>query len=793
MLRGVGLAVVWLAVAAMVAPSIVGAQNPPPPWARTETRDDCTNFELTRQPLFGDTHVHTTLSFDAVTGGIISGPREAYDFAKGATIGLPPYDGMMMPTRNAQLRRPLDFTALSDHGELLGETSICLTPTHPEYNDPLCVQYRANIPQLDGGTGAFAFFITQYAALPVPFRHDFCGVGGTVCLDQASLVWQDIQDAAEEKYDRSDACVFTSFIAYEYTRAPFAANLHRNVIFRNENVLPLPVSGVEEPNPPGLWDELQAQCIDGIPGCDVLAIPHNSNLSGGAMFVPENEDGSPHDAIDAAFRARIEPIVEISQHKGDSECRPGILSNDELCGYEKMTNVLLGISTGGGVTYDPRLFVRNVLKEGLELDESLGANPFRLGIIASTDTHNATPGMVNEEDFGTAGHLGTRDGTPELVTDDFVASPLGGIEAHGGGLAVVWAEENSRDAIFSAMRRREVYGTSGTRPIVRFFAGDFDDDLCAGGDLVDQGYRQGVPMGSEIGAIRKKKSPRFAVLAMKDPGGAAMTSQPLQRVQIIKGWVNSTGSTQERVFEVAGDPDNGASVDPDTCVASGPGFDTLCRVWEDPDFLPDQRAFYYVRVVENPQCRWSQYVCNDAGVDCDVPTIPPGMEECCNPNTPTSVQERAWSSPIFYRPEAIAKFKGAIKVKGGAQDSLKLNATFQEAAAELDPNTNDITVTVTDDDTVYTATIPAGTMIEKKPGTVWTYSDSSGAIDGVRKAQLKISSKGIAKLGLSTVKLNLANADLVDHFVHTTIDAGVFTAEHIRLWGVKGSSLKAAN
>lgn len=784
-----------LSIATLPATLLPGnaiAQQGPAPWERTELRADCSDFEQLRQPYFGDTHVHTTFSFDAVSGGVLAGPREAYDFAKGAVIDLPPYDGMGVAQRNTQLRRPLDFTALSDHAELFGETSTCLTPGLPGHDDQLCVDYRAQIPQFDPGTGSLAFFVTNYAALPVPVRHDFCGVDGSICTDQASVIWQDIQDAADEKYDKTDACTFTSFVAYEYTRAPFAQNFHRNVIFRNEIVPSLPTSGVEAPDAEQLWDALQADCLDGLPGCDVLAIPHNSNLSNGKMFIPQNADGSPHTSSDAAFRARMEPIVEISQHKGDSECRFGILSNDELCGFEKMTTALLGIPPGGGTTYDPRLFVRNILKEGLELEDSLGVNPFKLGIIAATDSHNAVPGMVNEEDFANVGHLGTRDATPEFILASPTIAPLGGIDAHGGGLAVVWAEENSRDAIFSAMRRKEVYGTSGTRPIVRFFGGDFDDSVCDDPDLVDIGYRNGVPMGGELGALRSKKSPKFVVHAMKDPGGTAVTSAPLQRIQIIKGWVNSTGSTEERVFDVAGDPDNGASVDTDTCTPMGTGFDELCAVWEDPDFLPSQRAFYYVRVVENPMCRWSTYLCNDNSVDCDNPPVAAGFEECCNEAVPKTIQERAWTSPIFYRPDTFARFKSKIKIKGGA-DTLKLNATFEQLPAELDPSTEDVTITLTDDDTIYTATIPAGTMVEKTPGAAWSLIDKNGTTDGIRRAKLRKSSNGRGKLSLSTTRLDLSNADLTDHFVHTTLTAADFTAEHTRMWERKGSTLRPKN
>jgi hypothetical protein len=792
-MRSSSFAVV-LALVTSSAPPVALAQSGPPPWARTETRADCASFDPLRQPYFGDTHVHTALSFDVVTGGVIAEPRESYDFAKGAPIGLPPYV-MGVPQRTAQLRRPLDFTAVTDHSELFGETSICLTPGLPGYDHQICQDYRAGIPQLDPGAGSFAFFVAPYMAVPEnPMRHAFCGAGDVNCLTEASVVWQDIQDAAAEKYDTSAACTFTTFVAYEYTRAPLGANLHRNVIFRNDVVPALPTSCVEEPDAEGLWNALQAQCIDGLPGCDVLAIPHNSNLSNGEMFIPENADGSPLTGPNAAFRARMEPLVEISQHKGDSECRVGILTNDELCGYEKMSGVLLGVSPGGGTVYDPRLFVRNALKEGLEIEESVGANPFRLGILASTDTHNAIPGATEEEDFGTTGHLGTRDEPAEFMLAPPLIAVLGGVEAHAGGLAVIWAEENSRDALFAAMRRREVYGTSGTRPIVRMFAGDYSGDPCGTGSLVETGYRRGVPMGGELGALRRSKSPVFTVLAMKDPGGGSpsVTPAPLQRIQIIKGWVNSTGSSQERVFEVAGDPDNGASVDTDTCTPSGTGFDTLCAVWEDPDFLPSQRAFYYARVVENPVCRWSTHLCNDQGVDCDNPPVPAGMEECCNPDVPKTIQERAWTSPIWYRPESFGKFKSTIKVRGGSEDTLKIKARMEKAPADLDPENEDVTITVTDDDTIYTATIPAGAMIQTKPGS-WGLSDPAGSIDGLKRASVRIDSKGRAKLSFQTVKLDLSNADLTDHFIHTTLEVASFKAEHMRLWAAAGTILRPEN
>src|SRR5262249_18247721 len=256
-------------------------------------------------------------------------------------------------------------------------------------------------------------------------------------------------------------------------------------------VPPLPVSAIEQSTAQGLWNALRVQCLDGLPGCDVLAIPHNANLSLGQMFVPENADHTPLTAADAAFRAAMEPLVEMTQHKGDSECHPGVLTNDEQCGYEKMIRTTLS-DTDPSHVYYPGAFVRNVLKDGLAVEAQLGVNPFRLGFVAGTDSHNATPGLVSEADWVGAGHLGTRDATPAYMVSPY---PLGGIEANPGGLTVAWAEENSRDALFAAMRRRETYATSGPRPIVRFFGGALDPVACGATDFVEHGYLGGVPMG----------------------------------------------------------------------------------------------------------------------------------------------------------------------------------------------------------------------------------------------------------------------------------------------------------
>jgi hypothetical protein len=317
--------------------------------------------------------------------------------------------------------------------------------------------------------------------------------------------------------------------------------------------------------------------------------------------------------------------------------------------------------------YGLRNMARNVLKDGLALEQKTGTNPFKFGFVGSTDTHSATPGGVEEDNY--VGHLGRRDSGYRNVQDHFYDNP--------GGLAVVWAEENSRDSIFEGMRRRETYATSGTRPIVRFFGGwELAPDLCGSPDLVEQGYAHGVPMGGDLRArpAASDAPPAFLVTAMKDPGSSRSQGTDLQRIQIIKGWVDAGGSTHEKVFDVAGDAENGAGVNPDTCEPIGPGFTDLCTVWKDPDFDASELAFYYVRVLENPTCRWTTLQCQAVGVNpfsekCSeqAATASAAVRErggvgevygaCCTdpasePFYTPVIQERAWTSPIWFTPEA---------------------------------------------------------------------------------------------------------------------------------------------
>jgi len=753
------------------------------PWARSETRQDCGSFAVTRSPYFGDLHVHTTHSMDAVLYNTLNTPRDAYRFAHGEPVGLAPYDTAGNPDRTIQLGRPLDFAAVTDHAEGFGAQSVCLLPGLPGYDSALCeVMRRASASgDPDLVTQAFFAFWANLVAANVPAPPAaVCGPAPAYadCAARKSVFWLEAQEVAEEFYDRSAACRFTSFVGYEWTGSPLGSNLHRNIIFRNAVVPALPVSYVEQRKPQGLWAALTAQCQDTGSGCDWLGIPHNSNLSGlqGLMFLPENADRTPLTRANAATRAAMEPLVEIFQHKGSSECRPGVGSTDEECGFELLHQYGNRGPRDPNQAFARSSYVRNVLKEGLVQEQRLGANPFRLGFIADTDTHNASPGYTREDAF--FGHSGVNDNSPANGQLRLEASRG---DYNPGGLAVVWAEENSRDALFAALRRRETYGTSGPRHVVRFFAGTYPKSLCNDPQFATVGYQQGAPMGAEIGPIAGAASPVFAVLAMKDAGDPGRPGMPLQRIQIVKGWLDDSGTAQEKVFDVAGDLHNGAGVDPSTCTPFGAGFDSLCTTWEDPEFKREQRAFYYARVLENPTCRWSTYVCNANAIDCSAPSAElADFAACCDASVPKTIQERSWSSPIWYRPEGLGRVDAEITYGTRAgTDQMKLTATLGPGAA-YDPGTQELRVVVRDDDAILDLTIPAGTMRDGTPSNV----------AGLERATFAQEVNGSATLVLQTLPGDLGRADRVDHMVEVALHIGdTFEASQSRLWAFDGKTL----
>ena len=607
---------------------------------RTEEREDCLDYQPLRQPFFGDTHVHTAFSFDAWGQGTLAGPGDAYRFAKGESIGMQPYAKDGTPSRQIQLRRPLDYAVVTDHSDLMGETRICQDKTLEGYNSLICRVVR-RFPKL-----GYALINGHVYSSLSPERYSFCGANGETCIAAGMKPWIEIQKAAERHYDRTEACQFTSFVGYEWTGMPGGNNIHRNVIFRNQNTQEYPTTYIETPSQEGLWEALHRECISAENGCDVLAIPHNSNVSGGLLFTTTRSDGKPFTEEDLHTRRSLETLVEITQHKGDSECR--ISAEDELCLYETLTYPKMSDMMGSRA--DPNdltqnIYVREVLSEGLSQFNRQGVNPFKFGIIAATDTHLGAPGKVDEDRFDghAAGTVDARFEVP-LFPDRSDFNP--------GGLGVFWAEENSRDSLFAAMRRREAYGTSGPRMTVRFFGGwDYPLDLCQEPDFVAQGYRQGVPMGGDLPVIKESgKKPRFAVSALRDPGGEGAPSHPLERIQIIKGWTQD-GQSKERVFDVAGSATAQNALDLETCTTSAQGQGQLCTVWEDPDFDPLSPAFYYVRVLEVPSCRWNQYACNARNVDCSQNDLTSEESEfCCESEAPKQIRERAWTSPIWYSP-----------------------------------------------------------------------------------------------------------------------------------------------
>lgn len=619
---------------------------PPPP---TPTEVACEDFTPERRVLFGDLHVHTTYSFDAHMWEVRARPEDAYRFARGQPLDLPPFDAEGRGIKTVRIDRPLDFAAVTDHSEFLGEVETCTVPESPGYDSATCATFRRG-----GNPGVVEFGIAMTRTAPRRFA-DICGTDGSRCTRLAGEVWRRVQGAAEQAYQ---PCQFTTFVAYEYSNALAASTRHRNVIFKNARV-PMPVSTFEERTPQGLWRALEASCVQSGRGCDVLAIPHNSNESNGRMFLVEYPGAQTpaEERAQAEFRARFEPLVEIYQHKGNSECFNGLSgivgAPDEACEFERR-RVRPAADCGDGVgslgaagegCISRRDYVRNVLLLGLQEYLRIGANPYALGFIGSTDTHNATAGLVAEETF--SGHQGANDSSEALQLGSGTLTD-GGITFSPGGLAAVWAEQNTREAIFAALRRRETYATSGPRIAVRVFGGyELPADWCERADFVAIGYQRGVPMGGLLPQrSAETATPVLAITAQRDPGTATRPGTLLQRIQVVKGWV-AEGQPQYRVYDVAGRSDAAADVDLATCTPRGPGFASLCTVWRDPEFDPAVPAFYYVRVLENPSCRWHTYVCN---------RLPPEQRPpaCSDPNIPATLQERAWTSPIWYLPPSAS-------------------------------------------------------------------------------------------------------------------------------------------
>ncbi len=641
---GVILAATQPAEAAEAAPS--GAE-PSSLGPDVETAHRCSAWNSTRVPLFGDLHVHTALSFDANSLGVRNLPADAYRFARGEELGLQPYDTGGSARRRVRLERPLDFAAVTDHAELLGELHICRTPGADGYDSLVC-RITRRWPLL-----AYIFVSSRMLSTTDPSRYSFCGEAGALCRNASTGPWQVIRDAAEGAWDRTDACTFTSFAAYEWSGGPGGSMTHRNVIFADERVPSLPVSFLDETTGEGLWRRLEKECEGA--GCRFLTIPHNTNLSNGLLFATET--ASPEDL---QRRRRYEPLMEIVQHKGDSECRAN--AEDELCSFEKLPFARMQEQPLPWQWRSPTglSFARDILGEGLRREGETGTNPFRLGMIGATDTHLGTPGLVDERGYPGHGAGGdtSRVEVP-IVPDSLVFNP--------GGLAGVWAEENSRASIFAALERRETWSTSGPRIIVRFFGGfDLPDDLCTSERFAEEGYARGVPMGGELhratpaspttggGNTTATRGPAFALSALRDAGTADSPGTPLDRLQVVKVWL-AGGEVREKVIDIASS-DQPDDVDTATCAAPKSGSASLCAVWRDPDWDPTSPVLYYARVIEKPSCRWTSHLCVARGVDCTRSgSVPDELSFCCSDEAPKTVRERAVTSPIWVSPESVAK------------------------------------------------------------------------------------------------------------------------------------------
>lgn len=606
---------------ALAAPAIGGLM----PGGRTS------GYNADRNAYFGDLHVHTGFSFDAYIFNVRATPDDAYRYARGETIRHAlGYDVRLTD-------EPLDFMAVTDHAEYLGVLPAMNDPTSPLSKIPYAPDLFSPEPsKIQAAFTRIANSLRDGTMLPE-----------LKAPETSRAAWREIV-ASAERFNTPGQ--FTTFIGYEFTSAPGGRNLHRNVIFAGGEAPEIPYTALDSQNPENLWRWLDAQRAS---GREALAIPHNSNGSDGTMFERTDWAGRPIDAAYAALRMRNEPLAEITQVKGTSETHPSLSPNDEWAGFE-----ILGTYIGSNtqVTRFDGGYVRRAMQTGLEMQVRSGFNPYRFGFIGASDTHNGAMPLEEERFFG---KVGAMDGSPErrgsvppggAADWDEAAGPAGNLARYqawgASGLTGVWAEENTREAIYAAFRRKETFATSGPRIRVRMFAGyDYPADILGRRDMVRTAYARGVAQGGDL-IGRKTGAPKFIVWALRDAN-----SGWLQRVQIVKGWVEN-GEAREQVFDVACSDgltpdakthrcgDNGATVDPKTCRPSrDKGAVELKAVWSDPTFRPGQHAFYYTRVLENPSCRWSTWDALRAGT-------PP------NPDLPRYIQERAWSSAIWFTPRS---------------------------------------------------------------------------------------------------------------------------------------------
>mgnify|MGYP000734206434 CR=1 FL=1 len=584
------------------------------------------------QVFWGDTHLHTSYSTDAGMVGNTLGPDEALRFARGETVisstGVP-----------ARMIRPLDFLVVADHAETLGLAPM-IEESNPELlKDPTGKRWH---DMVKAGNGWEAYQEWKKAG----------SVGKNPMPNEGlqRTAWERIIDAVDQ---HDTPGVFTAFHGFEWTSTPDLRNMHRNVIFRDDaekarSVLPFTM--FDSVDPEDLWDYMEA--YEEKTGGRALAIPHGGNLSQGLMFAVETFSGKPIDKAYAERRMKWEPLYEVTQIKGDGEAHPSLSPNDEFADYYQWDRGDFGLNAKEPEML-PHEYARSALKIGLEQEAKLGANPFKFGMIGASDSHTSLASTREENYFGkfAGAEPGTEHRFDDLVSQDLREDGDGSLnvyhwESLASGLAGVWARENTREALWDAMERKEVYATTGTRMLVRVFAGwDFESDEVHRPDFAVQGYQRGVPMGGDLTAASEGQAPKFMIRALRDADGAN-----LDRVQVIKGWLDENGEAQERVYDVAVSdgrqigPDGrcrepvGSTVDVmDASFTNTIGDAVLAAYWEDPDFDLEQRAFYYIRVLEIPTPSWVAYDCKKFMVE------PPEGAVLVQ-------QERAYTSPIWYTP-----------------------------------------------------------------------------------------------------------------------------------------------
>ncbi|MEO0410509.1 MAG: DUF3604 domain-containing protein [Pseudomonadota bacterium] len=551
---------------------------------------------------WGDTHVHTNLSIDAFTAGNRSlGPKDAYKFAKGEPIELP--DGQV-----GKINRPLDFMVVADHAEFLGglnhlvECDFSKASESSDLQREICSGARS--------VESFSERDPQWKAAVLNYHRE---------TSDLRKKWMEVIDAAEAHYEPGS---FTSFIGFEWS--PFAENsnasLHRVVVFRDGADLAsqvLPFSRYESQRPEDLWSYMDRYAM--ATGGDLLAIPHNGNLSSGRMFLPLTSEGAAMNAAHAAQRRRWEPLYEITQIKGDGETHPLLSPTDEFADFERWSWATDTAKPDATTAFTKQYeYARSGLHHGLHVHHGVGENPFEMGFVGSTDTHLSASGIAEDAFLG---KLPASLPGPDRIKQ----SGWHGWSLSASGLAAVWAEDNTREAIFAAMKRREVYATTGPRIHLRFFGRyDLKANVLEEDDWTQIAYKPGVPMGSVLPANCDAGGLRFFIEAARDDESA-----PIEVVEVIKGWRSADGETKEMIFKVA-------QTDP------GNGEDRFLLQWKDPDFSPDVPAFYYVRVLEAETPRWSTLDAQRYGVKL--------------PDTvPRSIRERAYSSPIWYYPSSCAQ------------------------------------------------------------------------------------------------------------------------------------------